>query len=138
MAIEPHQILGVAKELKKNASSEAHVRSSVSRAYYAALTAANKICPKQTASIQQMQVGSHEKLIQALVTASGAHSEDIRLIGETLKALKPKRVRADYRLAECITESDASMSIRRAETVLGGVAAILAKRMKQDMETSAG
>jgi uncharacterized protein (UPF0332 family) len=136
MPVTPQDILNVAKELRKT-QTEPFLRSSVSRAYYAAYTAAREICPPLTPRIQAMPVGSHEKVIQALLTHAGEDKPDVRLVGELLKRMKPDRHVADYQLCDPVADTLASTAIERSQQALATIGIIRRRRQERAPEQSA-
>lgn len=93
-------------------AEEVSLRSSVSRAYYAAYHAA-RIFHEGLSSpgiVPPQEMGLHETLFYRLVNPSMQASDPSHLkskqIGYKAKGLKPYRVKADYELAETVNADD--------------------------------
>jgi len=89
----PEVFLEVAKEwAANNSESEGHVRSSISRAYYAAFHS----CRDTVEGLeipQQSHLPSHKRIIEALRTSG---DRDLSKLSKALKDLKAMREAADY------------------------------------------
>lgn len=124
MSVTTKDLIDLAKNKVKSASSEVDIRCVISRAYYAAYHCANNfhnslLVPGNTTSSVG---GVHAKLIDQL-TNPGIPNTDpdnfkSRSIGYILKGLRHLRKKADYDLHEQITLNDASTAIADAERLL--------------------
>ncbi|QNP59469.1 hypothetical protein [Paenacidovorax monticola] len=130
MAVTPAQILALAEKLAADSEGcEAHVRSAVSRAYYAAfLAVADEITPYlDSQTIRLNGEGTHSQLI-GQITAYASTARVIRpgyqeaaYISKTLAKMKLKRVEADYRIDVDLDKDESHKAIDRATRVLESV-----------------
>ncbi|CAN7505314.1 hypothetical protein LJR038_000679 [Acidovorax sp. LjRoot38] len=128
MAVTPTQILALAEKLAAEAEAqacEAHARSAVSRAYYAAfLAVADEISPYLESQTTRLDgEGLHSQLI-GRITAYASTAKVIRpgfqdaaYISKTLAKMKAKRVEADYRLDVDLESDEPHKAIDRATRV---------------------
>jgi uncharacterized protein (UPF0332 family) len=108
---KPREFLDLAAWLvQKDAASQAELRTSLSRAYYAVhlharekLTAARKIYPTRTGA-------DHQLVIEALRRAGGP-------CGDQVDRLRVQRARADYNLSSTISAGQAKQMITLAESL---------------------
>ncbi|WP_374088023.1 hypothetical protein [Methylomicrobium lacus] len=110
MAINHVDFLDFAKSLPE--ASEINLRNAMSRAFYAAFHGCGL---KYSSAFSNADVGSHEKLIQALQKSPA--SED-RAIGYMLSQLKGFRVIADYKLTLDVTIADKNTSLLQTEKLM--------------------
>lgn len=135
MATRPSQILDLARSLQaQSAASEAHARSAVSRAYYAAYHAAREFhiglaepgyMPPPRPGHKDEAAGIHVELVLRLQNpaskvrkASSKIAATSVAIGSVLDALRLNRVLADYRLDEAVSEELAREALSSAESIL--------------------
>lgn len=102
---------------------ESNLRSSASRAYYAALHAAMVSLPDQFSVKQsQTQSGSSHEAVNDAMTRWGKSmtpgKTEAQIIARGLPALKKLRKRADYRLDEDFPAADAQEAISRANKLI--------------------
>lgn len=111
----PEVFLEIAKEWAANNSKcEGHVRSSISRAYYAAFHS----CRQTIESLgvpQQSHFPSHKRVIEALRTSG---DQDLSKLSRKLKDLKVMREVADYDINFRVPSQDKVLSIRKAERII--------------------
>lgn len=129
MAVTPAQILALAGKLAAEAEEqecEAHARSAVSRAYYAAfLAVGDDISPYlESQTIRLDGEGVHSQLI-GRITAYASTAKAVRpgfqeaaYISKTLAKMKARRVEADYRLDVDLDTDEPHKAIDRATRVL--------------------
>lgn len=130
MAVTPTQILALAEKLADESEAcEAHARSAISRAYYAAfLAAADEITPfLESQPIRLDGEGVHSQLI-GRITAYASTARVIRpgfqeaaYISKTLAKMKVRRVEADYRIDVDLDKDESHKAIDRATRVLDSV-----------------
>jgi uncharacterized protein (UPF0332 family) len=109
------RFLTLAEELAQRPDSDdAALRSSVSRAYYAAFGKAADRIEADTGSRPDW-ADAHKQVWEHF---EGAGDRFRREIGQTGKRLKFQRIRADYRGAEVISRTDVSNSIDHAQRIL--------------------
>lgn len=119
MSCKPEDFLVVAENLlaEEAPRSEAMFRSAASRAYYAALHAADMALPVdlEPSSAERKGKGSHQAVIDAMTKWGKAirpgRSEAIA-VARNLPRLKTVRKLADYGLADSFTLEEARHSIR--------------------------
>lgn len=114
--IQPADFLDSADScLRENTNHphEVHVRSTISRAYYAAFHYA-KATAKQY-NIHVEPPAEHAGLIKAL-----QNHQDKRLVtaGNRLRSLRDKRTRADYRLDNNLQRSEAVAALKTARILI--------------------
>lgn len=95
-------------------TKEAHLRSSISRAYYAAFHHA-KARAQGLHGIMVAPPAEHTKLIKAL---QNHHHQALRTAGNRLNGLYGKRLKADYYLTDDLSESDAKTALKAARTLI--------------------
>lgn len=123
MAIHPNDIFALAIRLKDQGSSEADLRSAVSRSYYAALLSADYVIPERDASLSKDGESSHVKIIARVQAHGGGptpkpgRSEAIQM-AKLLPKMKRDRVIADYHLHATVTQETCDEALRRAEVVM--------------------
>lgn len=110
----PDIFLEVAKEWSDNKSNcEAHSRSAISRAYYAAFH-----CCKRT--LHDLGIpetgfgGSHQKVIDALKQSG---DKELASLGRKLLDLKVMRESADYQIGFPLPTQNHRVAIRKAENI---------------------
>ena len=113
----PEVFLEIAKDWSENNSDcEAHTRSAISRAYYAAFH-----CCKGTLTTLGIQPdgvgGSHQKVIDALKSCK---DKELVALGRKLSDLKVMRESADYDIRFPIPVQNHRVAIRKAENIFKG------------------
>ena len=136
MPISIADLQGLANELSEDGSTEAKLRASVSRSYYAAFHAlmplAELLPPSSDARPNAKKITHHElesRLLEWLgseESAVPAHRELRRQIAGTLQAARAARVKADYRLDLDLTAGDAQSQYHRARKLIRKVEEVLA------------
>jgi uncharacterized protein (UPF0332 family) len=111
----PDMFLKIAKEWSDNQSGcEAHSRSAISRAYYAAFH-----CCKRT--VHELGIsegefcGSHQKVIEALKKSG---DKELASLGRKLLDLKVMRESADYDIEFPLPTQNHILAIRKAENIV--------------------
>ena len=108
MSITPNDVLTLARELYNGGnSSEAHVRSSISRAYYAAYH-----CAVAHAGCELPSLDAHKALITRYESLGKA------ALAGRLKSMRAARVTADYYLTKAVAGKSASISLKQAVEVI--------------------
>lgn len=127
MSISPIDIFHTASALATPdvgaSCNEADLRSAASRAYYAALHAADQSIPMalKPTDIERCTKGSHQVIIDAIVLWSkGAYQgrSDARDMARNLTKLKTVRKKADYLIGEDFSEQEAANAIVTANGIL--------------------
>lgn len=104
--------------LEKESVAEVECRNAASRAYYSAYhfcVDLSKRYPTINDSGVKKGVGMHEKLIQTLCEHQ---DEQVRAVGYSLRQVKTRRVKADYKLAQTFTLQDAQFTVKSAQKLL--------------------
>ncbi|MDQ6950906.1 MAG: hypothetical protein Q9M26_04510 [Mariprofundales bacterium] len=109
-------LLEVAKALAKN-SDEANLRSSVSRAYYAAFHEASQYAHKKHGYTRPRNQSAHSSLARHLIDCK---KDEVRQAGISLQNLHIARKLADYDLNDDLNENDAKLHVMMAETLIMG------------------
>jgi uncharacterized protein (UPF0332 family) len=128
MSVTPQEILNTATLLASESSSgeapcEANVRSSISRAYYAALHAADQALPSDLSptDAERKSQSSHQAVIDATSRWARAlrpgRMEAVN-VARNLSKLRAARKRADYALHIDMELNDASSALRTATSTL--------------------
>lgn len=119
MSIVPTDILAVSKALASS-GLEPDLRSSISRAYYAAFHSVLRALPDEFEP-DTRSASSHE----AVVSSAKAYSRTFRPgrtaaagIADALPRLKKRRKTADYELDEDVNNPDAQSAIALAEKII--------------------
>ena len=119
--MNPQDFLQTAQNLS-NSQYEADMRSSISRAFYAALhTALNALPAQRKPDLTTHDKSSHSKVIAAYDGWSKTiepKRTDKRLIKEGLVELKRLRKQADYELNTNIKQSDVSDALSNANSLI--------------------
>lgn len=130
MPTSPRDILNLAKYLCANEPNEAFTRSTVSRAYYAALLEADATFEKAT---RMGDESSHAVIIAGAKNYGvGANPgrEAALNIAKILPRMRRERNTADYHLAETVTLATANEALERAEAVLAKCDEVRERRLK--------
>ncbi len=121
MSVSTADLMGLANSLQTGSIDEVQQRAVVGRAYYAAY----HDCHAWHAALPSpgsagIDGGVHTRLVSALTnpTVLGADATRSKMRGYRLKALKVLRTKADYALADTLTEAEAKQSIADAEAVI--------------------
>lgn len=116
--IDPRDFVDAAAdslELGESADGhEAHIRTAIGRAYYAAYHAARALAEENRLP-KSSRGGSHERLIR---TFTGNCDKKWKRMGNQLQQMKQFRTRADYDLHSTLTARDARLTLRQASEVL--------------------
>lgn len=104
--------LTLAQEL--SSGNEAALRTSISRAYYAAFHQAQATAQKYTFKPNLNSASSHQDVIDFL---AGFGDKDYRTTANYLKLARNLRKKADYQLSDPITTQDAQTCIQYAQQV---------------------
>lgn len=108
MSVTPDEVLALARELYNGGNaSEAHIRSSISRAYYAAYNSA-----VECAGCELPSVDAHKALIERY-DALGKSA-----LAGRLRSMRAARVKADYYLEKQVAGKEASISLSQAVEVI--------------------
>lgn len=127
MSITPDDIFKTATSLATttlgNISTEADLRSAASRAYYAALHAADLSIPDalKPSETEKGSKGSHQVIIDAIVSWSkGAYQgrSDARDMARNLTKLKRVRKKADYLIDEDFSLPEATDAVTTASGIM--------------------
>lgn len=111
MRFEPKKFLEISKELDGcNPKNEAHFRSIINRAYYAAFGHLKNLNPGYSHGISV-----HQDLIKTLKNSND--TKDI-IIGKKLEDLFERRKKADYKYHLQIKSSDCRYAVRTAEEII--------------------
>lgn len=125
--MKPQDFLQTAKTLSSS-QFEADMRSSISRAYYAALHTAYYALPDdRKPDLKAHDYSSHAKVIGAYDGWSRGivpKRTDKRIIKEILIDMKGKRTRADYELDAEVNNRDVSDSLDQADLLISLVMAL--------------
>jgi uncharacterized protein (UPF0332 family) len=109
MSFNPQTFIEISKELDKG-NSEAHLRSLISRAYYAAFGhIKNKLQYSDTS------ISVHRNLIHEL---KNSPNKPFRKIGGYLETLFYKRLDADYEYDKVMSKNSYSFIIHDAESII--------------------
>jgi uncharacterized protein (UPF0332 family) len=121
MSVSAVDLMGLAKTLQAGSTDEVQQRAVVGRAYYAAY----HDCHAWHAALPSpgsagTDGGMHARLVSALTnpTVRGDDAMKSKKRGYRLRALKTLRTKADYALADTLTEAEAKQSIADAEAVI--------------------
>lgn len=111
----PEVFLNVAKEwVEKKDECEAHERSAISRAYYAAYHSCRNAL--EVLGIPEIDhLPSHQRVIKALKTCD---DKDLSSLGRKLADLKVMREAADYDIEFPLPIQNKQLAIRKAESIL--------------------
>lgn len=120
-------ILACAQSCASHATGdEAHMRSAVSRAYYAALHDSlgwEATVPALKGYVAPETRGTHAKLCARLASPEPTNPEQVRRVskqrGYALKAFHTLRTGADYLLEAIVTHEDALNALSEANRVMG-------------------
>ena len=108
----PIDFLTIAREL--SSGNEAALRTSISRAYYAALHQAQITAQKYTFKPNLDSASSHQDVIDFL---AGFGERDYKTVAIYLKRARRLRKKADYQLSAPITAQDVQTCIDLAQQV---------------------
>jgi len=128
MVFNPSDFLDIARSIYARGApsgDEAHIRTAISRAYYAAYLLI-RTAIREKRSDPHLQV-IHKEL--CLDLKSCARDTDVQELGQRLDGLRSRRLDADYDLDKRLTVLDAGLMISEAENIIGKVAA-LARRLE--------
>ena len=128
MSVNPNEILATATKLAAAQASgdpalESDLRSCASRAYYAALHAADMSLPADISPSQEDRKGkqSHQAVIDALVLWSKSirpgRSEAI-VVARNLPKLRTVRKRADYAITADFNPAEAVLALKTASATI--------------------
>ncbi|MFL1453549.1 hypothetical protein ACJO5Y_03795 [Marinobacter sp. GN3S48] len=111
----PEYFLEISKEWSENKSDcEAHTRSAISRAYYAAFH--HCVTTLQELGIPADGIGgAHQKIIDALKESG---DKELAALSHKLKDLKVMRESADYQINFPLPSQNHWLAIRKAENIL--------------------
>jgi hypothetical protein len=117
----PVDFIDTARHLISEASTEADLRSSVSRAYYGALHCCLDALPQEfvPASRAKYKAGSHLAVVTAVRTwgrSMRGGRENARKVAHSLDRLRRRRMAADYHLAQPFVV-DAKANVSDAKTI---------------------
>lgn len=121
--IEPHQFFAVAEVCANG--DEAHCRTAVGRAYYAAYHDSRRWCAAKLTEMGSSKTsqGTHAIFISELCNPSKANTAELQRNslrrGMLLRSLHARRVQADYKLAEDVGTEDALQAIANAKAIIG-------------------
>lgn len=112
MPISPEELLNFAEHIHfKDENCEVHLRSAISRYYYAMYHKARSILKNEPRSYTK---SDHENLIRYLQNDSRNEEDhnfrELVLLGESLRQERDRRNLADYSLGETITKTNADIS----------------------------
>lgn len=121
MSIDCSSILSLAQELAAQ-EGETHLRSAVSRAYYASLHRVEMALPQRFEVSDEDRKGrsSHESVIQALVAwgkSIAPGRQNARVAALKMPRLKAARLKADYYLDETVTKEEVQFALAAASEV---------------------
>jgi len=114
----------VAEELSRS-RTDAHIRSAVSRAYYAAHNVARKLC--QARGGGDRRHGELWLFLQRDQCSLGPH-DTIGLVGEQLKC---QRVDADYLDRKALKEFDVQKAMQRSRAIINDVDRLIEEMRNQ-------
>lgn len=121
MTTNTHDLITLAKSLRRDSVDEATLRCAVSRSYYAALHKADEVFPLRDPNARRVGEGTHEQII-ARAQAHGNSVNPGRTSAQNVAKLLPKmkrlRVKADYHLDEDVNVQECDEAIQRAEYVI--------------------
>lgn len=122
MAVKPSCILDESERILQHSHTEAGIRASISRSYYATYHAAKNLADNiRFPSLSDLAGRSHEKVrmyFQQVPHADKQIKLSMMKIGYTLQRLHSIRVQADYELAISLHQEDAtSMLISSKECI---------------------
>ena len=123
MAFDPESFLAAAKAFLGSASTEADFRTIAGRAYYAAYGSLRvRLCRAKGLDPTKLfdKSGRHVDLVRGISTSS----HGIKRVQIQYQRLLAKRVRADYRYGERVTQGDAEMAISDADWVVSHLASL--------------
>jgi uncharacterized protein (UPF0332 family) len=120
-----HEFLASAKRLSESPHA-ADLRSSVSRAYYAAYHVAHDFLVGCGIRFSSNTTEAHTKMPQCLENSNVA---DAVLVGRKLRSLRDDRNTADYELDDPVLEDSLNVAIRlrAAEQIVNSIDAIVAE-----------
>jgi len=117
--MEPIEFLKTAEALlEKESVAEVECRNAASRAYYSAYHSCldlSKRYPTTNDNRVKKDVGMHEKLIQTLCEHQDVQ---VKSAGYSLRQVKTRRVKADYKLAQDFTLQDAKFAVDSVQKLL--------------------
>lgn len=122
MSVSAADLLNHATDVLSSAACEASYRTSIGRAYYAAMHQCRSFhnSLKDPGTAQKKRMGSHAKLIQQLLHPTikdKIKKEKSIKMGLDLKEMKAMRTIADYELGEAVTRFDAEDTVEYAEII---------------------
>jgi uncharacterized protein (UPF0332 family) len=129
MTTRAHDILELARSIRKDHPVECGFRSAASRAYYACLHRCGDIFGRAARRPTGQPDSSHEQVIRAVTSYS--HSANplpnvAAAIASTLTDMRRQRNRADYTLLEDFTQRQCEDMFARANAVMKACDAIVA------------
>ena len=129
--IQGREFLDVADSLLES-HTEAHWRSAVSRAYYAAFHVARRFLSQHGLTVS-MTANAHRE-VRDMLKLSGIPF--VRKLGMKLDGLRTRRNEADYAVDEKLTPETSRKAVARARRIMSGIDSILpsdAQTIKQNL-----
>jgi len=131
MSSTPNEILDLACKLALSSDgtdvNEVTLRCSTSRAYYAAMHAADESLPADLSpsAAERKSKSSHQAVIDAVLKWANEirpGRTEARTVARNLPRLRDARKRADYKISEVFTLRDAESALRIARSTLQSAA----------------
>ena len=120
MSVNAEDFLRAAEQLISHNSHEIDYRSSMSRAYYATFHALAPLADQLPAAANYTVKGSHDEKISKLTSCLPNHPQArlLKAIGYEIQKSKSRRVIADYKIDNVVTQNDAQEQLDKAKYLL--------------------